>query len=258
MSVLLRRREGRVEILTLNRPEARNAINGALSRELVAAFREIEADDSCRVVVLTGAGDKAFCAGMDLKAFAAGEAEEVMGAEGGFGGIARRQFPKPLVAAVNGPALAGGCEIVLACDIVIAATSATFGIPEVKRGLIAGAGGLVRLPRWISSPIAMELALTGDPISAWRAFDLGLINKAVEAGELLEEAVALATRISTNSPMAVQSSKRIITAGADLSGPELWAINDAAVVDIVNSGDAREGAQAFVEKRQARWSDQST
>jgi enoyl-CoA hydratase/carnithine racemase len=256
MPLLLRDRKGLVEILTLNRPEARNAINGALSRALVAAFKEIEADESCRAVVLTGAGDRAFCAGMDLKVLAAGEAEEVMGAEGGFGGIVRRQFPKPLIAAVNGPALAGGCEIVLACDIVIAVTCATFGIPEVKRGLIAGAGGLVRLPRWLSAPIAMELALTGDPISARRACELGLINKVVESDELLDEAIALAARISANSPTAVQSSKRVIVAGGELPAPELWAFNDAEVDEIVHSDDAREGVAAFVAKRPPRWSPQ--
>ena len=162
MSELLRERQGHIEILTINRPEARNAINGAVSRAFAAAFDELEADDDCWVVIVTGAGDKAFSAGMDLKAFTAGEAGDIMGAKGGFGGIAQRDFAKPIIAAVNGSALAGGCEIMLACDLVVAVEEAIFGIPEVKRGLMAGAGALIRLPKRIPPAIALELALTGD------------------------------------------------------------------------------------------------
>ena len=176
---VLRERQGRIEILTINRPEARNAVNGAVSKAFTEAFDELENDDDCNVVIVTGAGDKAFCAGMDLKAFAAGEAGEIMGARGGFGGIAQRDFPKPLIAAVNGSALAGGCEIMLSCDLVVAAEGATFGIPEVKRGLMAAAGGLIRLPKRIPPAIALELALTGDPIDARRALAIGLVNRVV-------------------------------------------------------------------------------
>jgi enoyl-CoA hydratase len=143
---VIRERHGQVEVLTINRPEARNAINGAVSREMSAALDELATDDGCRVVVVTGAGDKAFSAGMDLKAFAAGEAGDIMGANGGFAGLTQRTFDKPIIAAVNGHALAGGCEIMLACDLVVAVEGATFGIPEVKRGLFAGAGALIRLP----------------------------------------------------------------------------------------------------------------
>ena len=166
MSELLRERRGHIEILTINRPEARNAINGAVSLAMGAAFDDLEADDDCWVVILTGAGDKAFSAGMDLKAFAAGESADIMGGAGGFGGITQREFSKPVIAAVNGSALAGGCEIMLACDLVVAVEEAKFGIPEVKRGLMAAGGGLVRLPKRIPMAIALELALTGDPIDA--------------------------------------------------------------------------------------------
>ena len=192
MSELLRERQGHIEILTINRPEARNAINGPVSLAFAAAFDELEADDDCWVVIVTGAGDKAFSAGMDLKAFAAGEAGDIMGANGGFGGIAQRDFPKPIIAAVNGSALAGGCEIMLSCDLVVAVEEAKFGIPEVKRGLMAAAGALIRLPKRIPPTIAMELALTGDPIDAQRALALGLINRVVPADRLMEEALALA------------------------------------------------------------------
>ena len=151
MPEVLRERRGHIEILTINRREARNAINGAVSRAFTAAFDELDSDDDCWVVIVTGAGDKAFCAGMDLKAFAAGEIADISGASGGFGGIARRAFPKPIIAALNGSALAGGCEIMLACDLVVSVEEAKIAITEVRRGLIAGAGGLIRLPRRLPS-----------------------------------------------------------------------------------------------------------
>src|SRR6202044_1492687 len=156
---VLRERKGHVEILTINRPEARNAINGAVSRAMSSAMDELAVDDDCWVVVITGSGDKAFSAGMDLKAFSSGEGGSIMGASGGFGGLTQRDFPKPLIAAVNGSALAGGCEIMLSCDLVVAVEEAKFGIPEVKRGLMAAAGALIRLPKRIPPTIAMELAL---------------------------------------------------------------------------------------------------
>src|SRR5579871_6567457 len=169
--VVLRERRGQVEILTLNRPEARNAVNGDVTRAMSDALDDLEKDEDLRVIVLTGAGDKAFCAGMDLKAFGAGTGGSIGGGTGGFAGIARRSVPVPVIAAVNGPALAGGFEIVLACDLVVAAEHAIFGIPEVKRGLIAAGGGLVRLPKRLPMATAMELALTGDPITAARAYE---------------------------------------------------------------------------------------
>jgi enoyl-CoA hydratase/carnithine racemase len=253
MSELLRERIGHIELLTINRPEARNAINGPVSLALSAAFDELTDDDDVWVVVLTASGDKAFSAGMDLKAFASGESADIMGATGGFAGIAQRDFPKPLIAAVNGSALAGGCEIMLACDLVVAVEGARFGIPEVKRGLFAAGGGLIRLPRRIPSAIALELALTGEPIDAQRALALGLINKVVPADRLRDEALALATAIVENAPLAVRASKRIIKQAGELTEAEAWALSNAEVPAIFGSADAMEGPTAFAEKRKPNW-----
>ncbi len=253
MPELLRDRRGHIEILTINRPEARNAINGAVSRAFTAAFDQLEEDPDCWVVIVTGSGDKAFSAGMDLKAFTAGEAGEIMGTKGGFGGIAQRDFPKPLIAAVNGSALAGGCEIMLSCDLVVAVEEAVFGIPEVKRGLIAGAGGLFRLPKRIPQAVAMELALTGDPIDARRALEIGLINRVVPRARLMEEALTLAGTIAENAPLAVRASKRVMKQAGEVPDAEGWAINNAVVPEVFGSADAREGPIAFAEKRKPNW-----
>jgi crotonobetainyl-CoA hydratase len=253
MSELLRERRGTIEILTINRPEARNAINGAVSRAFSDAFDELEQDDGCTVVIVTGAGDKAFSAGMDLKAFAAGEAGDIMGASGGFGGIAQRNFAKPIIAAVNGSALAGGCEIMLSCDLVVAVEEAVFGIPEVKRGLMAGAGGMVRLPKRIPRAIALELALTGDPIDAQRAFTLGLVNRVVPRAKLMEESIALAQTIADNAPLAVRASLRVMKTAGELPDAQGWEINNAAVPEVFGSADAMEGPIAFAEKRKPKW-----
>ncbi len=253
MSELLRERRGTIEILTINRPEARNAINGAVSRAFSDAFDDLERDDGCTVVIVTGAGDKAFSAGMDLKAFAAGEAGDIMGASGGFGGIAQRNLAKPIIAAVNGSALAGGCEIMLSCDLVVAVEEAVFGIPEVKRGLMAGAGGLVRLPKRIPRAVALELALTGDPIDAQRAFTLGLINRVVPREKLMEESIALAQTIADNAPLAVRASLRVMRTAGELPDAQGWEINNAAVPEVFGSADAMEGPIAFAEKRKPKW-----
>lgn len=250
---LLRERRGNVEILTINRPEARNAINGAVSQAMSTALDELTDDDTVAVVVLTGAGDKAFSAGMDLKAFASGEGASIIGASGGFAGIAKRDFPKPLIAAVNGSALAGGCEIMLSCDLVVAADHALFGIPEAKRGLIAGAGALIRLPKRLPMAVALELALTGDPIDAPRALALGLVNRVVPAGQVLEEAMGLAGRIAENAPLAVRHSKAVIKQAAEVPEAEGWTINDASVGVVFSSADAMEGPVAFAEKRPPNW-----
>jgi enoyl-CoA hydratase/carnithine racemase len=254
VSELLRERQGHIEILTINRPEARNAINGAVSRGFVAAFDDLEADDECWVVIVTGSGDKAFSAGMDLKAFASGEGGDIMGVKGGFGGITQRAFAKPIIAAVNGSALAGGCEIMLSCDLVVAVEGAKFGIPEVKRGLIAGAGALIRLPKRIPPTIALELALTGEPIDAGRALELGLINRVVPAERLMDEALALAATIAENAPLAVRASKRVMKEAGELPDAEGWAINNAVVPEVFTSADAMEGPIAFAEKRKPNWS----
>lgn len=253
MSEVLRERRGHIEVLTINRPEARNAINGAVSLGFAAAFDELEVDDDCWVVIVTGSGDKAFSAGMDLKAFAAGEAADIMGAKGGFGGIAQRGFAKPIIAAVNGSALAGGCEIMLACDLVVAVENAKFGIPEVKRGLMAAAGALIRLPKRIPPTIALELALTGDPIDARRALELGLINRVVPQDRLMDEALELANTIAKNAPLAVRASKRVMQKAGELPDADGWVINNAAVPEVFGSADAMEGPVAFAEKREPVW-----
>jgi enoyl-CoA hydratase/carnithine racemase len=252
MSAVERERRGRIEILTINRPEARNAINSEVTEAMAAAFEDIEQDDGCWVVVLTGAGDRSFSAGMDLKAFASGQGAGIIDTNG-FASITRRDFPKPIIAAVNGPALAGGCEIMLSCDLVVAAEHAIFGIPEVKRGLIAGAGGLIRLPRRIPRAIALQLALTGEPIDTARAFEIGLINKVVPAERLMEEAIALAEVVAENAPLAVRCSKKVMLGSADLAEKDAWALNDSTFSDIFTSGDAMEGAVAFAEKRKPNW-----
>jgi len=247
---LLRERQGHIEILTINRPEARNAINRATALALSDALDELEDDKDCWVVILTGAEDKAFSAGMDLKAFATGEFPIT---EKGFGGITKREFSKPLIAAVNGSALAGGFEIMISCDLVVAADHAKFGIPEAARGLVAGAGGLIRLPKRVPMAIALELALTAEPIDAEKALSIGLINRVVPAAELMDAALALAESIAKNAPGAVRTSKRIMKEAAELSEDESWAINDAAFAEIGASPDAMEGAIAFAEKRQPNW-----
>ncbi len=247
---IVRESRGHVLVLTINRPEARNAINRATALALDAALDDAEADDDVWVVVLTGAGDKAFSAGMDLKAFAAGE---VPFTDHGFGGITTRFFTKPLIAAANGAALAGGFEILISCDLVVAAEHARFGIPEVTRGLVAGAGGLIRLPRRLPITVAYELALTGDSIDAARAYELGIVNRVVPAADVLDAAVALAERIAQNAPLAVRTSKRVMHDTVDLTESEAWTINNDAFAGIGASADALEGAVAFAEKRPPAW-----
>ena len=247
---VLSERRGRVALLTINRPEARNAINLATARALSDALDECASDDAVSVVVLTGAGDKAFSAGMDLKAFAAGE---VPITEHGFAGITKRDFDKPLIAAANGAALAGGFEILISCDLIVAAEHAVFGIPEAQRGLIAGGGGLIRLPRRVPLAVAYEMALTADPISAARAYELGLVNRVVAAEELLEVAVALAERIAKNAPLALRASKSVMRRSLELTEAESWAISDEAFGAIGRSADALEGAVAFAERREPNW-----
>ncbi len=247
---VLRERRGHVEILTINRPEARNAINRATAIALGEALDACESDDDVWVVILTGAGDKAFSAGMDLKAFAAGEFPVT---DKGFGGITQRDFPKPLIAAANGAALAGGFEILISCDMVVAADHAKFGIPEASRGLIAGGGGLIRLPKRIPLAVAYEMALTADPIDAARAYELGLVNRVVPGNQVLDQAIALAERIAKNAPLAVRTSKDVMKRSRELSEEECWNLNSEAFGLIGRSADALEGAIAFAEKREPSW-----
>jgi enoyl-CoA hydratase/carnithine racemase len=250
---VLRDRRGHVVIVRLNRERARNAIDAATARALRATFDELTEDPGVWAVVLTGTGDRAFCAGMDLKAFASGEMGEILSGEGGFAGIAARQFPKPLIAAVNGAALAGGFEIMLACDLVVAAEHAFFGIPEVKRGLAAAGGGLIRLAKRIPPAIALEMALTGGSIDASRALAYGLVNRVVPAERLIDEALELAELICANAPLAVRASKEVMKRSLDLSEEQAWELSGELTAPVLTSRDAIEGAVAFAQKRPPVW-----
>jgi enoyl-CoA hydratase len=247
--VLTETRDG-VLVVTINRPEAKNAVNAAVAEGVAAALDELDADDALRVGVLTGAGGT-FCAGMDLKAFLQGEAPVVEGR--GLAGVTQQQPRKPLIAAVEGWALAGGFEIVLACDLVVASQTAQFGVPEVKRGLVAGAGAALRLPERVPMPIALELLLTGDPIDASRAADLGLVNRLTPEGQALEGALELAATIAGNGPLAVEVTRRIARSSRDWTLEEGWTRQDELMGPVFVSEDAMEGAKAFSEKRTPVW-----
>lgn len=243
---------GHVAVITINRPEARNAVNGEVANGIEAAIDRMEADDDVWLGVLTGAGT-VFCAGADLKAINEGRGGELMTARGGFAGLVLRERTKPLIAAVDGPALAGGTEIVLACDLVVASTAARFGIPEVKRSLVAAGGGLWRLPRKLPVNLAMELTLTGDPIEPERAYQFGLVNDLCEPGEALDRALALADRIAANAPLAVRESRRIILAATDAPDEVGWKLSAEGIGKMFGTEDFKEGLAAFVEKRAPRW-----
>jgi enoyl-CoA hydratase len=243
---------GRVAVLTIRRPEARNAVNGDVARGIEEGIDRLEADDDVWVGIITGDGP-VFSAGADLKAIASGQAGELQTKKGGFAGIAQRERTKPLIAAVNGPAYAGGCEIVLSCDLVVASTEAKFGIPEVKRSLVAAAGGLFRLPRALPRNVAMEMALTGDPIDAQRAHELGLVNQLVEPGQAVEAAMALAERITANAPIAVRESRKVVIQGWGAADDEAWKITAGAMGAALSSEDFQEGPRAFIEKRAPEW-----
>ena len=248
-SVLVERRDG-VQVITLNRPEARNALDRAVAEAVAAAVDELDADDALRVGVLTGAGGT-FSSGMDLKAFLRGETPAVEGR--GLCGITQTPPAKPLIAAVEGWALAGGLEVMLACDLVVAGRSARFGVPEVKRGLVAAGGAALMLPRRVAPAHALEMLLTGEPVGAARAAEIGLVNRVVEDGAALEEAVRLAQVIAANGPLAVAASKRVVRGSADWSTEQAWAEQDAIVRPVFLSEDAMEGAAAFAEKRPPVW-----
>jgi enoyl-CoA hydratase len=252
MAVVEMERRDHIALITFNRPEARNAISPEVSETMATLLDEVEGDPALRAVVLTGRGE-VFSAGADLKVVAQGRANDIARGKGGFAGITTRDFSKPIIAAVNGPALAGGFEIVLSCDLVVAAEGARFGIPEVKRGLMAAAGGLIRLPKRVPLVIALELAMTGDPIDAQRALQLGLVNRVVPAASVVDEAIALAERIGENSPIAVRSSRRLVREAAELTEDEGWQRTLELMMPVFESGDAVEGATAFAEKRPPVW-----
>ncbi|GAA4703780.1 crotonase/enoyl-CoA hydratase family protein [Nocardioides conyzicola] len=247
--VLVERRDG-VQVITINRPEAKNAINGAVAAGIAAAVDELDASDELRVGVLTGAGGT-FSAGMDLKAFLRGEVPSIEGR--GLGGITERPPRKPLIGAVEGWAVAGGFELLLACDLVVAAETAKLGVPEVKRALVAGAGAAMLLPRRIPQAIALEMLLTGDPITAARAAELGLVNRVTPEGGALAGALELAAAIAGNGPLAVAVTKQIARTSSDWSADEMWAKQGEVMMPVFVSEDATEGATAFAEKRPPVW-----
>jgi enoyl-CoA hydratase len=248
-AVLTERRDG-VLVITLNRPEVRNAVNAAVAEGIATALDTLDADDELAVGVLTGAGGF-FCAGMDLGAFVKGESPWY--GDRGFAGIAQRSARKPLIAAIEGFAVAGGLEIALACDLVVAAEGAKLGIPEAKRSLIAAGGALLRLPRRMPYHVVMELALTGDPLPAERFHAFGLVNQLAPKGEVLEAALALAARVAKNGPLAVAGSKQILQEQYDWPATEMWEKQGAISGPVFGSEDAKEGATAFKEKRDPVW-----
>ena len=251
-SGLRQHRVGSVAVLTLDRPEVRNALSPALLGALQGTLADLAADVEVAAVVLTGAGDRAFCSGMDLKAFS----EATPGAQSGIhlepgDPVLARDYPKPMVAAVNGAAVAGGFELVLSCDLVVASADAVFALAEVRRGLIAAGGGTMLGTR-IPLAAALEITLLGDPISAQRAFDLGLVNRVVAADAVLDTALDLAARLASNGPLAMKLTKQLVRGAVD-RGPEHGRPTGAQIQEIFSSADAQEGACAFVEKREPRW-----
>jgi enoyl-CoA hydratase len=236
--------------VTLNRPKAKNAANRAVAVGVAAAMDELDSNDSIHVAIITGAGGT-FCAGMDLKAFVSGEMPVVEGR--GFAGLTESPPRKPLIGAIEGYALAGGLELAISCDLLVAADDAKFGIPEVKRGLAAAAGGLIKLPRQIPARVAMELAIIGEFITAQRAYEIGLVNQVVPSGTALEAAKALAAKIVANGPLAVAISKQVILESADWSDEEMWKKQQDIVMPVFGSEDAMEGSIAFAEKRAPNW-----
>jgi crotonobetainyl-CoA hydratase len=255
-AVLVERR-GHVLIVTINRPDARNAVNQAVCVGVGDALEEAEHDNDVRAVVLTGAGDRAFCAGADLKAITRGERIIPEGREAwGLAGFVGHYISKPTIAAVNGAAIGGGTELALASDLIVAARSATFGLPEVQRGLVAGAGGAFRLTQQLPMRVALEMLLTGDPITAERALELNLVNRVVEVDQVLAEAVALAERIASNAPLSVRATKRIALGFQGEGRPAdvpLWELTAKETATVTGSLDAVEGPRAFAEKRAPVW-----
>jgi enoyl-CoA hydratase len=239
-----------VLVITLNRPDARNAVNAAVAQGVSDALDRLDADDDLRIGILTGAG-KGFSSGMDLKAFVAGEQPWI--GDRGFAGIARRSSRKPLIAAVEGFAVAGGFEVALACDLIVAARDARLGIPEVKRGLVAAGGALIRLPKRMPYHVAMEMALTGDLIGAERAYEVGIVNRLAEPGDALAAARELAAQIVPNAPLAIAASKEIVRRALDWTEAEAWESQGDIAGPVFASEDAREGANAFAEKRDPVW-----
>jgi enoyl-CoA hydratase len=249
--------QGRVALITLNRPEARNAVNGDVAEGVEAAIDQLEADPNVWVGIITanteGQEKPVFCAGADLKAINSGNAAGLNTKKGGFAGFVYRERTKPVIVAVDGLATAGGCEIVLAADLVVATTRSSFGLAEVKRNLIAGAGGLFRLPRAIGQAAAMEAILTGEPIPAARAYELGLISRLVEPGKAVEAAMELAGKITASAPLAVWASRKVVLAAAYSDDETLKQMTNEEFAKVMGSEDTKEGLTAFIEKRLPNW-----
>ena len=258
ISPALLNRVGHVAIITLNRPHAMNAITAAMSLAVQEAVDELVADPDLRVGILTGAGDRAFSAGADLKEVAAGRSlVDPSQRERGFGGFLKSGLSKPLIAARNGYALGGGTELLLACDLAVMSETATLGLPEVTRGIIAAGGGLLRLCKRVPLSIALEMSLTGAPISADEALRWGLVNRVVAPEQVLDSALELANVVASNAPLAVQASKRVTYAARDAGsdfGADAWAMSDAEAKAVMRTNDAKEGPRAFTEKRSPVWS----
>ena len=248
---------GQVAIITLNRPDARNAVSGELAADMEAVLDRFEEEDGVWVGVLTanttGHKSPVFCAGADLKAINSGRGGGLATKRGGFAGYVYRERKKPIIAAVDGLATAGGCEIVLASDLIVASDRSSFGLAEVKRNLIAAAGGLFRLPRAIGKAPAMEVILTGEPLSVARAYELGLVNKVVSPDQVMPEAIAMAEKIAAAAPLAVQASRRVVLASQDLDEAELAQMSNREIAQVMNSEDTKEGLTAFIEKRAPNW-----
>lgn len=251
--VKLEKQDDHVALVTINRPETRNAVNGAVVAALEAIIRQTEADTDVWTVVLTGAGGKVFCAGADLKEVAEGRLASLLTVDGGFAGFVHARRTKPWIAAVEGMALAGGCEIALACDLIVASEGGAFGLPEVMRGLVASAGGLYRLPRALPRNIALDMILTAERLSAERAHALGMVSRLAPAGRAVETALELARTISRHAPLAVRESLAIARLAYDLSDRELRQLSEEAQDRLQRTEDLLEGARAFVEKRAPTW-----
>lgn len=249
--------EGNLALITLNRPEARNAVNPGLAEALESAVDQMEDDPDVWIGILRanteGQSNPVFCAGADLKAISAGQMAGVNTERGGFGGFAFRQRKKPVIAAIDGLATAGGCEIALACDMIVATNRSAFGLAEVKRNLIAAAGGLYRLTWAIGKAAAMEVILTGDPLPAARAYELGMVSRLVDDGQAEAEARRLAERICANAPLAVWASREIVNAASENDEATLRALTTRRFSEVTNSEDTREGLTAFIEKRAPKW-----
>lgn len=245
--------EGHVGLVRLNRPDKRNAVNGDVAEALDWIVKETERDPEVRAVILTSSSTEFFCAGADLSEISKGRGHLLATKDGGFAGFTQHPREKPWIAGVVGAGLAGGCEIALACDMIVASDTARFGLPEVKRGLFAGAGGVFRLPRKLPAAIALELIATGDPLDAPRAYALGLVNRMVPASEVQAECVALAKAIAVNAPLSVRESLKVARLAHELPESELWAISRKVSAMVFASEDAREGPIAFLEKRAPVW-----